>query len=70
MKHMLHKTKAWLTAMEDIEENRKVDMYLKKGLARIDNVFMMSRQLFQSLERPIGTSSGYASGFCQSASGI
>ena len=32
---------------------------LHAGLARIDNVFMMSRRLFSSLERPIGTSSGY-----------
>ena len=42
-----HKAMAWLTAREDIEENRMVDMYLKAGLARIDNVFMMSRRLFQ-----------------------
>ena len=53
-----HKAMAWLTAREDIEENRMVDMYLNAGLARIDNVFMMSRRLFNSLERPIGTSSG------------
>ena len=54
-----HKAMAWLTAREDIEENRMVDMYLKAGLARVDNVFMMSRRLFNSLERPIGTSSGH-----------
>ena len=53
-----HKAMAWLTAREDIEENRMVDMYLKAGLARVYNLFMMSRRLFNSLERPIGTSSG------------
>ena len=35
-------------------------MYLNAGLARVDNVFMMSRRLFSALERPIGTSSGYS----------
>ena len=36
-----------------------VDMYLKAGPCPCDNVFMMSRRLFNSLERPIGTSSGH-----------
>ena len=54
-----HKAMTWLTARDDIDDTRKADMYLNAGLARIDNVFMMSRRLFSSLERPIGTSSGY-----------
>ena len=55
-----HKAMAWLTARKDIDENRKIDMYLNAGFARVDNVFMMSRRLFSALERPIGTSSGYS----------
>ena len=35
-------------------------MLLDAGLARIDNVFMMTRRLFSALERPIGTSSSYS----------
>ena len=41
-----HKAMTWLTARDDIDDNRKADMYLNAGLARIDNVFMMSRRLF------------------------
>ena len=35
------------------------DTFLDAGLARIDNVFMMTRRLFSALERPIGTSSSH-----------
>ena len=52
-----HKAMTWLTARDDIAERRKIDLYLNSGLARIDNVFMMTRRLFYSLERPGGTSS-------------
>ena len=54
-----HKAMSWLTAKESIDENRKADMFLNAGLARIDNVFMMTRRLFSALERPVGTSSGH-----------
>ena len=54
-----HKAVSWLTATEDMDENRKVDMFLAAGLARIDNVFMKTRRLFSALERPVGTSSGH-----------
>ena len=54
-----HKAMSWLTAKEWIDEERKADMFLNAGTARIDNVFMMSRRLFSALERPVGTSSGH-----------
>ena len=54
-----HKAMSWLTAKESISEERKIDMFLAAGIARIDNVFMKSRRLFSALERPVGTSSGH-----------
>ena len=54
-----HKAMSWLTAKESIDEDRKIEMFLNAGLARIDNVFMKSRRLFSALERPVGTSSGH-----------
>ncbi len=32
-------------------------MFLDAGLARIDNLFMKTRRLFNPIERPVGTSS-------------
>ena len=52
------KAVSWLTASESIDEERKIDLFLDAGLARIDNVFMKTRRLFSALERPVGTSSG------------
>ena len=52
-----NKAVSWLTARDTIDEDRKADMFLDAGLARIDNVFMTTRRLFSALERPIGTSS-------------
>ena len=46
-------------AKERIDEDGKADMFVKAGLARIDNLFMKSRWLFSALERPVGTSSGH-----------
>ena len=54
-----HKAMSWLTAKEWIDEDRKADMFLKAGLARIDNLCMKSGRLFSALERPVGTSSGH-----------
>ena len=54
-----HKAMSWLTAKESIDEERKIDLFLDAGLARIDNVFMKARRLFSALERPVGTSSGH-----------
>ena len=53
------KAMSWLTSKESICEDRKVEMFLNAGIARIDNVFMKSRRLFSALERPVGTSSGH-----------
>ena len=53
-----HKAMCWLTQNETMDEDRKTDIFLRAGLARIDNVFMKSRRLFSALERPFGTSSG------------
>ena len=53
------KAVCWLTANTDTREDRKVDMHLRAGLARVDNVFQMTRRLFNAFERPVGTSSGH-----------
>ena len=53
------KAVSWLTPTRQIEEARRIDMFLDAGLARIDNIFMKSRRLFSALERPVGTSSGH-----------
>ena len=52
-----HKAVCWLTPDENLNDNRKADLHLRSGLARIDNVFQKTRRLVNSLERPIGTSS-------------
>ena len=54
-----HKAVSWLTALNSLDEEQKVDMFLAAGIARIDNVFMKTRRLFSALERPVGTSSGH-----------
>ena len=54
-----HKAVSWLTAKASIDEDRMADMFLDAVLARIDNLFMKTRRLFQRvraacwhLERP------------------
>ncbi|MCY4430294.1 MAG: hypothetical protein OXC11_07875 [Rhodospirillales bacterium] len=54
-----NKAVSWLTARDSVDEDRKADMFLNAGIARIDNVFMTTRHLFSALERPIGTSSSH-----------
>ena len=44
-----NKAVSWLTASDTIDDDRKADMFLDAGLARIDNVFMMTRRLFSAL---------------------
>ena len=51
-----HKAMCWLTPNGQADEDRMVDMFLKAGLARIDNVFMRCRRLLAALERPVGMS--------------
>ena len=54
-----HKFVCWATPRGDIDPERKVDMFLDAGLARIDNVFMKARRMHSALERPVGTSSSH-----------
>ena len=54
-----HKAMCWLTPDWELDEGRMADMFLRAGLARVDNVFMKARRLFSALERPVGTSSGH-----------
>ena len=51
------KAMCWLTPRADLDEDRKADLFLRSGLARIDNVFQKIRRLTSTLERPVGTSS-------------
>ena len=54
-----HKAMTWLSARPSRDEDRKADMFLNAGPARIDNLFMESRRLCSPLERPVRTSSGH-----------
>ena len=54
-----NKSMCWLTAHESVDADRQADMLLRAGLARVDNVFQMTRRLFNAFERPVGTSSGH-----------
>ena len=51
------KLMSWLTPDQNMDEDSVVDLYLRAGMARVDNVFQMSRRAFNALERPLGTSS-------------
>ena len=51
------KAMCWLTPDEDLDEDRVADLYLRSGLARVDNAFQKIRRLFNAFERLIGTSS-------------
>ena len=53
------KAVSWMTPDESLGERKKADLFLRAGLARVDNVFQRTRRLINALERPIGTSSGY-----------
>ena len=52
------KATCWLTPDNALDEDTVASMYLGARLARVDNVFMLTRRLFSAFERPIGTSSG------------
>ena len=47
-----------LTPLDGVLDDRKADLFLRAGLARIDNVFQITRRLINAFERPIGTPSG------------
>ena len=53
-----HKAMSWLTPDPALDEDTVARMFLRGRLARVDNVFMLTRRLFNAFERPIGTPSG------------
>ena len=52
-----HKAMCWLTPDDGLNPDTKARMFLDAGLARVDNVFQMTRRLINAFERPLGTSS-------------
>ena len=52
-----HKAMCWLTPDDSMDPDTKARMFLAAGLARVDNVFQMTRRLINAFERPLGTSS-------------
>ena len=53
-----HKAMCWLTPDATLDEDAVAEMYLRCRLARVDNVFQLTRRFFNAFERPLGTSSG------------
>ena len=54
-----HKAMSWLTPDPTLDEDTVARMFLRGRLDRVDNVFMLTRRLFNAFERPNGTSSTY-----------
>ena len=54
-----HKAVCSLTPLEGVPDDRKADLFLKAGIAQIDNVFQITRRLINAFERPVRTSSGH-----------
>ena len=52
-----HKAMCWLTPDDGLDADAQAEMFLASGLARVDNVFQMTRRLINAFERPLGTSS-------------
>ena len=52
-----HKAMCWLTPDDSLDEDTVADMYLIGRLAGVDNVFQLTRRLFNAFERPLGTPS-------------
>ena len=52
-----HKAMCWLTPDDSLDPDAQAQMFLAAGLARVDNVFQMTRRLINPFERPLGTSS-------------
>ena len=53
-----HKAMCWLTPDDSLDEDTVAGMYLLGRIARVDNVFQLTRRLFNAFEKPIGTPSG------------
>ena len=54
-----HKAVCSLTPLEGVLDDRKADLFLRAGIAQIDNVFQITRRLINAFERPVRTSSGH-----------
>ena len=54
-----HKAMCWLTPDPDLNEDWAAELFLRASLARVDNLFMKNRQLFNALERPVESSSSH-----------
>ena len=54
-----HKAVCSLTPLEGVPDDRKADLFLRAGIAQIDNVFQITRRLINAFERPVRTSSGH-----------
>lgn len=52
-----HKAMCWLTPDDSLDEDTVARMYLRGRIARVDNVFQLTRRLFNAFEKPIGTPS-------------
>lgn len=52
-----HKAMSWQTPNESLDEDTEAKIYLRGRLARVDNVFQLTRRLFNAFERPLGTPS-------------
>ena len=50
---------SWMTPDDSLSLDQKADLFLRAGIARVDNIFQKTRRLINAFERPIGTSSGY-----------
>ena len=50
---------SWMTPDDSLSLDHKADLFLRPGIARVDNIFQKTRRLINAFERPIGTSSGY-----------
>ena len=48
----------WITESPDMDLDDKAGLYLAASLARVDNVFQLTRRFLSALERPIDTASG------------
>ncbi|MYE60167.1 MAG: hypothetical protein F4X35_11600 [Alphaproteobacteria bacterium] len=48
----------WITGNEDMDLDDRARLYLGASLARVDNVFQLTRRFLSALERPIDTASG------------
>ena len=48
---------SWITPDVSLDEDTVAEMFLRCGIARVDNVFQLTRRLFSALEKPIGTPS-------------